>query len=59
MYVAGTRVKLLTELGGHPAGTLALVVYDLGANLCEVILETGEHLTVDCSALQRLEEAVA
>jgi hypothetical protein len=59
MFVAGSKVKLLTAIGDHPPGSIGYVVYDLGHEVCEVVLETGEHLTLGCEALCLDEEAVA
>jgi hypothetical protein len=51
MFAPGTRVKLLTAIGTHPAGSAAIVVYDLGMNVCQIMLDTGEQLTLDCDSL--------
>jgi hypothetical protein len=59
VFAAGTTVRLLTRIGEHPAGTPAVVVYDLGEDQCEIVLETGEHLTMDCAALAAVDEVTA
>jgi hypothetical protein len=56
MFEAGTRVKLLTANGVHPAGTEAVVVFDLGDDVCQVALTSGEDLEIACSDLAPVEE---
>jgi hypothetical protein len=57
MYAAGTRVKLLIPIDGHPAGSEAVVVYDLGDDICQISLDTGAQVTVVCSALEPVDVA--
>lgn len=51
MFAPGTRVRLLTAVGGHPTGTEAVVVFDLGDDVCQVALMNGDDLEIACSAL--------
>jgi hypothetical protein len=59
MYAAGTRVKLLTAVGEHPAGTTGVVVYDLGGDECQIALDSGEPLVVKCAVLAIVETSMS
>ena len=42
---------------GHPAGTEAVVVFDLGNDECQIALDTGAQVVVNCSALEPVDVA--
>jgi hypothetical protein len=50
VLAVGTRVKIVTAIGDHPAGAEAVVVSSLGGDVCEIMV-AGERLTISCSAL--------
>jgi hypothetical protein len=52
MFAAGTRVRLKAASGGYPVGTEGVVVYDLGDDVCQIALDSGEPLLVACSDLE-------
>lgn len=51
MFATGTAVRLLTQLGGYPAGTVASVVRVRLDGTCVVEFAAGVRLEVDCRAL--------
>ena len=51
MYAPGTRVKLLSAVDGYGAGTEAVIVFDLGDDVCQIALLQGGTLEVACSVL--------
>jgi hypothetical protein len=59
MFEAGTRVQLRAAFAGHEAGSRGVVVYDLGNDVCQIVLDTGEQLILDCRVLAPLDEVAA
>jgi hypothetical protein len=50
MFKIGERVRLLSRIGDHPAGTEAVVISVTG-DVCEIEIEPERRLTIDCNAL--------
>jgi hypothetical protein len=50
MYAVGSRVRLLAKISGFAAGTEAVVVSVIGHE-CEIEIDLGRRLVIDCDAL--------
>jgi hypothetical protein len=55
MVHIGEKVRLLSQIGDYPAGTVAVVI-SVAGDTCEIEIEPGQRLVIDCNAVRPADE---
>jgi hypothetical protein len=55
MVAIGETVRLLSQIGDYPAGTIAVVI-SIAGDTCEIEIDAGQRLMIDCNAVRPADE---